>query len=250
MYLFTKSLIRGIISNNMKDEEKINTDELINSYIFSKEGKKINLKDVITKEECWYLKRGNKWILTHNAIKKIAVIAGISKNYEVVESANIIPDYKNELEHVVRVTIHCLSKKKNGVGCIHSDEETLTVTGEANRLSAPDKGRTYLRKMAEKRGFDIAVLEHLNLYSSHFSSEEEAPHYEKKREPSLMPGMKEFETITIEINAILNSEGKEALKKVGKRIGKGIEIKKYTDMQIVFLRNLYQREIGKKNSAF
>ncbi len=231
---------------------KIKTkNNLIDAIFLDKNGKKINIKDVVSENECWFLKRENKWILTHKAIQQIAVIAGISKNYEVKESEHIVPDYRNELEHIVRVTIKCNAKLKNTKRheCIHSDENILTITGEANRISTPNRGRSYLRKMAEKRAFDIAVLEHLNLYTSVFS-EEEAEKFEKKKEPTLLPGSKEFEAIITEINHILKCKTIIQLKKVGKKIKAGDKIGKYSKKQLKYLRELYIKEMSKKSLGF
>lgn len=222
---------------------------LIESSFINKAGKKIKISDIISKDDCWFLKRSNVWILTHKAIKTIAYDAGVSKNFDVVESTNVLPIYQNELEHVVRVTIHCLAKKKKGAGCIHSDEDFLTITGEANRISTPNRGRGYLRKMAEKRAFDIAVLEHLDLYSSVFS-EEESHSYENasRREPDLMPGTPEFEKVSTEINAILNAKSLAFLKRVAVKIKKLAAEKKYTDKQLKYLKDLYRQECGKRNT--
>lgn len=251
-----------------KKEVKEKTEEILNDSSFlDKEGKTIKLSDVVKKEDCWILKNqthGDKWVLTHDAIKRIARIAGISMNYDVEESQHIVPDYRNELEHVVRVTIHCKASSKKIVehhgdgdyekeleGCVHSDERELTVTGESNRISTPNRGRGYLRKMAEKRGFDIAVLEHLGLYSSIFSEEESADFEDKKeKEPALMPGSKEFDEISKEINAIINSKDVLTLKKIAVKIKKKIEKKEYSEKQLKFLRSLFKKEIGKKNNDF
>ncbi len=237
------------MTKTTKDEKKENA-QLINATFLDKSGNKKNVKDVIDKGDCWFLNKANSWILTHNAIKTIANTAGISKNFEVEESQNVVPDYKNELEHIVRVTIHCKAKR-SGEGCIHSDEDHLTITGESNRTNTPNKGRGYLRKMAEKRAFDIAVLEHLSLYSSVFS-EEESSEFEqtKEKEPDLLPGTKEFESVTTEINSILNAKTTASLKTVAKKIKAGIKIKKYTDKQIKYLGDLYQKEYGKRNKEF
>lgn len=234
-----------------KDKTRVDS-HLINATFFSKTGKKVNVADVIQKEDCWFLKKANSWILTHNAIKIIANIAGISKNYDVEESANIVPDYKNELEHIVRVTIHCNAKtKKKDETCVHSDENNLTITGEANRINTPNRGRGYLRKMSEKRAFDIAVLEHLGLYSSVFSEEESDKFEQKKeKEPDILPGTKDFEVIVPEINLILNSKTLADLKVVGKKIKDEVKENKFSENQVVYLRELYQKEFGKKNAEF
>ena len=229
----------------LKDNKKI----LIDSTFLNKKGKKVKVNDVINENDCWFLRREKKWILTHRAIKTIAQIAGISKNYEVEESPNIVPDYKNDLEHIVRVTIKCNAKGKTKKSCVHSDENTLTVTGEANRISVGNKGKGYLRKMAEKRAYDIAVLEHLDLYSSIFS-EEEATKFETKKEPDLLPHTKEFEFIVKEINAILNSKNSVKLLSVSNKIKVGIKINKYSDKQIKYLKELWILESGKKMCKF
>ncbi len=238
-------------SKTIIEDNKKKGAQLINATFLDKNGKKTSVTDVIGKNDCWYLPKANSWILTHNAIKTIAILAGISKNYEVEESPNVVPDYKNEQEHIVRVTIHCKAKDGEGGGCVHSEERDLTITGESNRVNTPNRGRGYLRKMAEKRAFDIAVLEHLNLYSSVFSEEESADFEQKRtKEPDLLPGTKEFESIITEINAILNTKSLPDLKRVSKKIKAGIKIDKYTDKQIVYLRELYKKEIGKKDSEF
>lgn len=223
---------------------------LIDATFLNKKNKKQEISKIINEKDCWFLKKNNSWILTHNAIKIIANIAGISKNYEVEESENIKPDYRNELEHIIRVTIKCnAKKKKSSKGCIHSDENTLTITGEANRINTPNRGRGYLRKMAEKRAFDIAVLEHLNLYSSVFS-EEESQKFEEKKEPVLLPGSKSFEAITTEINYILSAKGIKTLKTAKKKIEAGIKINKYDDKQIKYLKELWIKEMSKKTIIF
>ena len=234
----------------LKKKETKKVTGLIDSTFLNKACKEIKISDIINKEDCWFLKRQNSWILTHKAIKNIANQAGISKNYDVEESSTISPDYRNELEHIVRVTIKCNGKKKKTDNhCVHSDEDTLTVTGEANRINTPNRGRGYLRKMAEKRAFDIAVLEHLDLYSSVFSEEEaEAFESKDKKEPILLPGTKEFEDVSKEINAILNAKTVVTLKKIAKKIKKLIGEDKYTEKQIKYLKDLYKQEFGKRNN--
>lgn len=230
-----------------KKEEK--KEITVEKTFLDKTGKRIKLNDVVTQEECWYLRREKKHILTHAAIKKIASMAGISPNYKVEESKTITPTYSNELEHIVRVTITCTAIKKNKKGCVHGPETELTVTGEANRISTPTRGRGYLRKMSEKRGYDIAVLEHLGLYSSVYS-EEEANKFEQKKEPRIMPCTPEFEAIVTELNAILAAKTTVQLKKIAKKIKAGTKINKYSDMQIIYLREIYNSEYGKKSKSF
>jgi len=235
-----------------------NKNTLIDATFLNISGKKVNVADYITENDCWFLEKEKRWVLTHNAIKKIADVAGISKTYNVEESPNIIPDIRNELEHIVRVTIKCLSKKKPATkvfpdACVHSSENTLTITGEANTKNTPSRGRGYLRKMAEKRAYDIAVLEHLGLYTMTFSEEESEDFRKdvKKIERQLLtPGMKEFNLIIPEVNAILDAKTKSDLAKVATKIKKDIKKNKYTNMQKDYLSNLYSNEHAKKHKAF
>lgn len=214
-------------------------------------GKFISVTDVIDKKvDCWLAKDKNIWILTHAAVEKIAQLAGISLNFDVSESPNINPTYQNELEHIVRVTIKCNAKKDQG--CIHSTENTFTVTGESNRVNTPYRGRGYLRKMAEKRGFDIAVLKHLGLHTMIFSEEEaeDFAHPNNRKDVNLMPGAKEFEQIAEEINLILNAPTKTELKAAGKFIKARVNTNKYSDKQYKYLKELFAREVSKKIESF
>lgn len=239
-------------TKKIEENKKKENVGIISETFLDKEGNEVKVSDVITEEQCWFLEKAGKHILTHAAIKVIARKAGISMNYDVEESGKVVPDYRNELEHIVRVTMHCKANAdKDNNGCVHSDERDLTVTGESNRISTPNRGRGYLRKMAEKRAFDIAVLEHLGLYTSIFS-EEEASDFENKKdkEPSLMPGTKDFEEITKEINAILNCKSLEKMKLIGSKIKLKLQKDKYSEKQIKYLRELYQKESGLKCKDF
>jgi len=240
-------------------KEKEIKEKLAAATFLDKEGNKVKVSDLISEEQCWYLEKTGKYILTHDAIKTIARKAGISMNFSVEESPNIVPDYRNELEHIVRVTIHCKANAPRGaekdvdgnLPCVHSEERTITITGEANTKSTPNRGRAYLRKMAEKRAFDIAVLEHLGLYTSIFS-EEESPDFENadQKEATLMPGTKEFESVIKEVNAILKASSLERLQVIASKIKRLKEKGKYSDAQSKYLRELYQRECGKKYKEF
>lgn len=212
----------------------------------SKDGLVVKVKDVISKDECWFLEREGKHVLTHKAIQKIAAIAGISKTYEVSEST-IQPDYKNGMEHIVRVTIKCLAKPKDPnqtYGCIHSDENTLTVTGEANRENTSQRGRGYLRKMAEKRAYDIAVLEHLGLYSTIFS-EDESESFKKEpvvSEQSISILNTDIEHVRNEINEMLKTKTSEELSAAWKLVEEKQKTQVITPTQKNFLVNVYEKQ--------
>ena len=222
------------------DESPVNA---IDAKFLSADGSEVNVKDLITQEECWYLKREKKWVLTHNAIKKIARVAGISPNYEVKES-EIKPSYENELEHIVRVTIRCNANSGLNNLCVHRQERELTVTGEANRISAPNRGRGYLRKMAEKRAYDIAVLEHIGIYSSIFSEEEAEGFSKDEEDKGLMPGTIEFEDISQLVNDIVNAPDTKELTKIGMKIKKDLDT--FSENQVLYLRKIFKKQYAEK----
>ena len=243
----------------MAKRKTISTEEkkipsLKETTFLDKTGKAVKLVDVIDKKiDCWLAQDKKVWILTHAAVEKIAQIAGISLNFEVSESPNVSPTYQNELEHIVRITIHCHTKNNPNGGCIHSENDrTFTVTGESNRVNTPHRGRGYLRKMAEKRGFDIAVLKHLGLHTMIFSEEEaeEFTHPNNRKDTTVLPGSKEFELIVEEINLILNAANKEELKAAGKVIKARVVVKKYSDKQYKYLKELFAKEVAKKIESF
>jgi len=240
-------------------EKKTKMPTLSDATFLSSTGKAVKVSEYVSEKDCWLLKRDtSQWVLSHYAIKKIAQVAGISKNYDVEESPNIIPSIQNDFEHIVRVTIHCNSKlagkKKTKKGeCVHSNENTLVITGEANRINTPNRGKGYLRKMAEKRAYDIAVLEHLGLYTSIFS-EEESEEFQnstkKHKEASIMPGTKEFDAIISEINLLLDTQTKAILQKAASTIKKNSKLGKYSDSQLQYLRELYHKKFAEFNKTF
>lgn len=247
-----------MVKKNTSKEVEKKIPALEDFSFLDKNGKQIKISEVIDKTtDCWLLKNKSLWILTHAGVEKIAARAGISKNYDVEESKNVTPTYQNELEHIVRVTLKCNAVHKTGTAesdlkCVHSDENTLTVTGESNRINTPNRGRGYLRKMAEKRAWDIAVLKHLDLYSAIYS-EEEADDFKnpgEDRESKIMPGSKEFEAIVEEINMILNADSKTALKEVGKKIKKFIKDGKYSEKQEQYLISLGKKQIAELSDEF
>lgn len=234
-----------------KGNKKTTTDA---TFLNSKE-KIVKISDVISEDDCWFLRKEGKWVLSHKAIQKIALEAGISKKYDVVES-EIQPSYKNELEHIVRVTIHCPVKKKNQKhGCIHDDyEDSHTATGESNKLNTTvNRGRAYLRKMAEKRAFDVAVLEFLGLNSMIFS-EEESESFMSKSSKDAQPAPSisnvDLENLGVEISLLAKSTTKAELKDAVKKIKEMKKTKEYNATQQDFLKELHARRVQDIDKVF
>ena len=228
----------------MATENKILTDATFLNHL----GSVVRVADVVTEKECWYVAKEKRWVLAHRAIQKIAALAGVSKNYAVEESPTIQPNYKNELEHIVRVTIKCVSKPAKGKkGCRHDEfDNTLTVTGEANKLNTPVRGRGYLRKMAEKRAFDIAVLEHVGLYDTTFSEEESETMLGKDvGSQSVEISNADLEALKEEINMLVECDTEAKLANVVKLIA-GRKTN-YKEAQQKFLNHLVKdRELSIK----
>lgn len=210
----------------------------------NKKGLTVKVKDIITQDECWYLEKERKYVLSHRAVQKLAAVGGISKSYDVEESA-ILPDYKNGMEHIVRVTIKCNGKHpEDSECCIHNEEKTLTVTGEANRQNTSVRGVGYLRKMAEKRAYDIAVLEHLGLYSTIFSEEESEGfrHEPVEYTQSVSILNTDIEHVRAEINELLKSKTDAELSAAWKIVEEKQKTEEITKTQKAFLMNVYDKQ--------
>ena len=115
-------------------------------------GKKYKLDGQVDLWKCH-----NNWILTHDAITKIANIEGI-------ELVNIASIYQSETCCRFLIT---MSK----------EDKTITSVGEADTRSVK---MPYIASMAEKRGIDRCVLKLINAYEYGIYSEVEAEDFKKE----------------------------------------------------------------------
>ena len=135
--------------------------------------KDIQKKYELSKEpnvDFWHHQQSGQWILTHNAVEKIAVQEGIK-----------LVDIK-VLNSEVDLVRFLVTMSKGG-----DDSVVMRSIGEADRKNCHSQ---YLGCMAEKRGIDRCVLKLLNFYQHGISSEVEAddfakPTYYQKRESHL-----------------------------------------------------------------
>ena len=104
----------------------------------------------------WKHQQSGQWILTHNAVEKIANKEGV----ELIE-INVL----NSEMDLVRILI-----------TMKLGEKTITSVGEADRNNFRSQ---YLGCMAEKRGIDRCVLKLINAYEYGISSEVEADDFAK-----------------------------------------------------------------------
>ena len=124
----------------------------------------MNIKELAKKyglieDDFWNHKQSGQWILTHDAVEKIATIEGI-----------------------MLVNIETLNSEKDLVRFLITmakGDVTITSVGEAD-----DKNcfSGYKGCMAEKRGVDRCVLKLINAYEYGISSEVEADDFKKPQE--------------------------------------------------------------------
>ena len=110
----------------------------------------------LSKDDFWEHQQSRKWILTHDAVEKIA-------HKEKITLVNI--QVLNSEEDLVRFLI-TMSKS----------DFTITSVGEADRKNCRTQ---YLGCLAEKRGIDRCVLKLINAYEYGISSEVEADDFAK-----------------------------------------------------------------------
>ena len=122
----------------------------------------MTIKDLATKykldqEDFWKHKQSGQWILTHDAIEKIATLENIKLKSRIVDNSEV---------DLVRYWITMRNDKADGVSSI----------GEADRKNCMSQ---YLGCMAEKRGIDRCVLKLINAYEYGIASEVEAEDFKK-----------------------------------------------------------------------
>ena len=121
----------------------------------------MNIKELAKKYglvegDFWNHKQSGQWILTHDAVEKVATKEGIRLvNIETLNSET----------ELVRFLVTMVK-----------DEVTITSVGEADRKNCHSQ---YLGCMAEKRGVDRCVLKLINAYEYGISSEVEAEDFKK-----------------------------------------------------------------------
>ena len=124
--------------------------------------KKLADKYGLSKDDFWKHKQSNQWILTHNAVEKIATIEGIWLIERLVD---------NSESDLVRYWITMGMRNEEGEKIVTSD------IGEADRKNCMSQ---YLGCMAAKRGIDRCVLKLINAHEYGIVSEVEADDYKTK----------------------------------------------------------------------
>ena len=122
--------------------------------------KELAKKYNLGKDDFWELKRGQRsmWIITHDAIEKIAIIENIElTKFEVLNSE---VDFARFL-----ITMQ-------------KDDRTIISVGEASTKNCTSN---YYGCMAEKRGIDRCVLKLINAYEYGIYSDVEADAFKQAK---------------------------------------------------------------------
>ena len=122
--------------------------------------KELAKKYNLGKDDFWELKRGQRsmWIITHDAIEKIAIIENIElTKFEVLNSD---VDFARFL-----ITMQ-------------KDDRTIISVGEASTKNCTSN---YYGCMAEKRGIDRCVLKLINAYEYGIYSDVEADAFKQAK---------------------------------------------------------------------
>lgn len=225
---------------------------LLDTTFLNANGLPVHIKDILTEKEYWETKKEKMLIISHGGFEKIAKLAGISLDYKVEESQTVQPSYKNELEHIVRITIQCTFAKmlENGL-TIHGHPILFTATGTANRVNTSGVGRKYIRLMAEKRGFDIAVKKYLGL-TGRIYSEAESSDFDNTDQTAfyLVPGSAEFEKVSDDITSVITAVDVKSLNAAARVIKKKKQKGEYSFAQENTLKRLYADRFVLLNKPF
>ena len=124
--------------------------------------KKLADKYGLSKDDFWKHKQSDQWILSHNAVLKIATIEGIWLIERLVD---------NSESDLVRYWMTMGMRNEAGEKIVTSD------IGEADRKNCMSQ---YLGCMASKRGIDRCVLKLINAHEYGIVSEVEADDYKTK----------------------------------------------------------------------
>ena len=161
-------------------------------------GKKYNLDGKVDVWKCH-----NNWILTHDAITKIAHI-------ENIKLVNIESIYQSETSCRFLIT---MTKYDDG----GEPMESITSVGEADKSNCTSK---YYGCMAEKRGYDRCVLKLIDAYAHGFVSEEESDDWKHPESESAAMATAYQGKKLVEVLKHLDGYDKEKAKYVYKHLTK------------------------------
>lgn len=199
----------------------------------NKAGKATPLSKVLKDGDWWELKsRGNiSYIITHNAVKKLADAAGIwtDVDYSILTQPSHENNYQQTWQARVRDT-----------------KTSTTEIGEVNRNNLGSRGKNNPANMAQKRAYDRAVLRHLGIVG--FLGEDELPDREEEKMENLSPD--EAKAIVDLLNEIFALKDKTELEAFDVKMRELKDQAIYSERQIDVLRNARSNMLIKFSNSF
>ena len=167
-------------------------------------GKSVTLQSVLNDNDYWTLKKNGTgaFILTHDAVKKLADKAGIytDVDYKILTQ----PTHENNYQQTWQARVTSDGKK------------FTSEIGEVNRNNLGPRGRNNPANMAQKRAYDRAVLRHLGIVG--FLGEDELPEETEEKVENLSPD--DAKAITPLLNEIFACKTRTELQTFSKKMEK------------------------------
>ena len=195
-----------------------------------KTGKSAVLQTVLTEKDFWQTKgRKQMTILTHDAVKKLADLAGVKKEYknEILTQ----PDAYNNYQYTWEVKV-----------CNHKGV-IATGVGEANRSNLGSRGRKNPANMAEKRAYDRAVLRLLGITG--LLSEEELQDEDQTTDDKMHNlSHEDRKKIAPLINKLMLATEKAHLIIFNRDMRSTLKEKTFSSESLDYLRKLYKKRLA------
>jgi hypothetical protein len=211
-------------------EEKIDKSKIegLQQTFTLADGKTATLHSVLTDKDFWQTNgRVKRVILTHDAVKKIADLAGVAKSvqYQILTQ----PDAYNNYQYTIQASV-CMIKDK---------DNCANEIGEANRSNLGTKGRGNPANMAQKRAYDRAVFRLLGITG--MLSEEELTDNEIEE---VMDGLThdDKKKIAPVVNQLLLATTKDHFILFNRMMKE--KAKDFNDACLDYLRKLYKKRLA------
>lgn len=224
-------------NNDREEKDKLDPSKIegLQQFFNDDKGVPVKLASILTEKDFW--QTGGKrvmTILTHDCVKRLADVAGLSKKvgYKILTQ----PDAYNNYQYTIEVTVCRLS----------NPDDCAVEIGEANRNNLGSKGRQNPANMAQKRAYDRAVLRLLGITG--LLSEEELSDEEnnnQKEMDSISPD--DVKLIAPLVNQLLLAKTKEQLIQFNNSMKtKAANCK---PEQLDYLRKLYKKAVAEVTST-
>lgn len=204
----------------------------LNQKIKTKAGKLVTLNSLLKEGDWWQLKKNGTaiYILTHDAVKKLADKAGLKTDVEYKVLIN--PTHENNYQQTwqARVT--------------SNNKDYTSEIGEVNRNNLGPRGRNNPSNMAQKRAYDRAVLRHLGIVG--FLGEDELPEETEEKVENLSPD--DAKLITPLLNEIFACKTRKELTEFSKKMA---TLKsEYQEPQLEVLRIAWSNRLTQVEKRF